>query len=88
MPDVEESIPVAGPLDVLEQAVLVVLVVARFLLVALLTGADVPLLRGHDRRRVRREPGHSVPEHARREDMRAVDHERERFACAQGRVRG
>jgi hypothetical protein len=83
--DLEQAVPVTRPADLPEQAVLERLVVAGAHLVALLPRPHVPLLRHHDRRRVRGEPEHAVVEHARREDVGAVDHERQRLP---GRERG
>ena len=65
--DVEQPVAVARPLDLLEQPVLVVLVVAVDHDVGLLAGPDVPLLGRDDRGLVRREAGHAVAQHARRE---------------------
>ena len=78
VPDLEEPVPGVRPSDLGQEAVLVVLVVAVAIAIALLTGSEVPLLGGDDGRRVGGQPSHPEVEHARREDVCAVDHQRER----------
>jgi hypothetical protein len=81
---VEEAVSVSRPFDLFEQPVFVLLVVAGQHGVALLAGADVPLLGRHDRRCVRGKTSHPVPEHARCEDVRSVDHEGKRISLRDG----
>ena len=75
--DLEQAITGAGPLDGVEQPVLVFPVVAVVHRVALLSGADVPLLRDDDRRRVGLQSRHAEVEHTRRQHVCPVDHQRE-----------
>ena len=65
-----------------EEPVLVGTVVAGLEVLALLAGTDVPLLGGDDRRLERAQSGESEAEHARGQDVRTVDHQREVAAAA------
>ena len=73
--------PALGQLDGLEEPVLVLLVVAVVHRVALLARPDVPLLGRDDRRRVGGEAREPEAQHARRQHVGAVDHQRERAAA-------
>ena len=81
--DLEEAVAVERPLDAPEQRVLVGGVVPGDHGFGLLPGTDVPLLRRDDRRLVASQADHAELQHARREHVRAVDHEREGLAAAE-----
>ena len=75
MADLEKAVPVGGPIDLVEQAVLDVAVVAPRDHVGLLPRADVPLPGRDHGGRVGVEAEHAEPQDARREDVGAVDHD-------------
>ncbi len=80
--DLEEPVAGSGPADATEQPVLVRLVVTVAHGVGLLARPDVPLLSRHDGGGVGLQSLEPEVQHARRQNVRAVDHQHEVLAAA------